>query len=75
MKGRPNNISKTLMRSKSPALQFSKAETVPAKIDHKNMVVTQLELHRYSSSDTKGKPVTREEPTSEKKHSDLSKFK
>lgn len=75
MKGRPNNISKTLVRSKSPTLQSSKAETVSAKIDHKNMVATQLDLHRYSSSDAKGKPVIREEPKSEKKPSDLSKFK
>lgn len=60
MKGRPNNISKALVRSKSPTLQLAKAETAPVKVDHKNMVTTQLDLHRYSSSDAKGKTVTRE---------------
>jgi hypothetical protein len=75
MKGRPNNISKTLVRSKSPPLPASKPESAANKIHEKNMVSTHIELHRFSSTDAKIRPHPKEEPRSEKKAVELSKFR
>lgn len=54
MKGRPNNLTKTLLRSKSPPLT-SRADPIPNKNPERNLLPSQPELTRFSSSDSKPK--------------------
>lgn len=53
MKGRPNNFTKTLVKSKSPAVVGTRGEGAVPKAADKNQVGIPGELNRYNSSDAK----------------------
>lgn len=52
MKGRPNNFTKTLVKSKSPMVIGTRGQAVIPKASDKNQV-TAGDLNRYNSSDAK----------------------
>jgi hypothetical protein len=53
MKGRPNNFTKTLVKSKSPMVVGTRVEVVAPKLSDKNQVSIAGELNRFNSSDAK----------------------
>lgn len=69
MKGRPNNLTKTLLRAKSPPLS-SKNEPATNKNPERNIVAAQMDVQRFSSSDTKPKLPPRGDQKLEKKSSE-----
>jgi hypothetical protein len=53
MKGRPNNFTKTLVKSKSPMVVAARGEPAVHKPLDKNQVAVTGDLNRYNSSDAK----------------------
>ena len=53
MKGRPNNFTKTLVKSKSPMVIGARGEAAIPKLSDKNQVTITADLNRYNSSDAK----------------------
>jgi hypothetical protein len=53
MKGRPNNFTKALVKSKSPAVVGTRGEAAVLKAADKNQAGIAGELNRYNSSDAR----------------------
>lgn len=53
MKGRPNNFTKTLVKSKSPMVVGTRGEVAVPKPSDKNQVSVAGEVNRFNSSDAK----------------------
>lgn len=68
MKGRPNNIVKNIVRSKSPPIAPSRPQPNIPKPRDKNGSLSQTNLVMHSSQELKFKTTAREEPNNQKKY-------